>query len=838
MPELIRHLSPLFKVDNYKLHIDLLSAHKRDFSGQVIIAGKLPKNSKTITLHSKGLRISKLKVNNTAVRFKQGSHDELQINGDFAKGEQVITIEFSGKITETLAGIYACPYQYLGNDKEIFATQFESHSAREAFPCIDEPAAKATFDLTLTTKKGLVALANTPVKKQVTHELSQITTFERTPKMSTYLLAFAAGELGFTETTSASGVKIRAYSTLDHVGETEFVLNVAAKFLDYFDDYFGTPYPLPKCDLLALPDFSAGAMENWGLVTFRESCMFVGPGTPIATKQFNAMVVGHELAHQWFGNLVTMQWWDDLWLNESFANWMGYKVVDHFYPEWRYWEHFNDFEALRAYARDSLATIQSVRQPLNDPEEIASLFDSAIMYSKGACLVRMLHDYLGEQNFKNGIRAYVKKFSYKNATMQDLWESLGSVAQIEVADFIEPWLTQPGHPVVSFRQTNGHATLNQRRFYADPRAARNSDDAIWPIPLLGNSVEQKILKDRTTQVKLKSEDLNLLNQGAGGFYHVQYDSGELKDIVNNLEQLKTLDRQKLLHDMLALTRAGLVSTSDTLRLLSAFANETQYSVWSAIASILGATEFLISDAQKLHFNKFVNNLIKKQLNHLGLKPLGDESYNDNLLRPVILNLAVLGENKLANQQMLQVFRQAGKTNDLPVEGREVFYSSVGKIGETQDFAKLLNWYKTTSSAQEKLLLTAGLTSTKSESQITEILNLLPTNKIRNQDVPFWLLRLMRNPASKKLTWHWAHANWGWLENTFKGDLHYSDLPQYFASGFSTELELAKFKKFFEQKLDDQGLRRNISQAIEDIEVKVLWRARDENLVAEFLESIK
>jgi aminopeptidase N len=323
MPSTVRQLSNLFKVSNYKLDFDLTKSHQRQFSGTVQITGELPKSSKSIVIHSKDLVITKVLVDDSPAEFTHGAHDELEILGDFKQGAQTIKISFNGKMTDTLEGIYNCPYKYKGQEKQVLGTQFESHAARQAFPCLDEPAAKASFDLTLKTQKDLTVLSNMPVKKQHSGNKFLVTHFKQTPKISTYLLAFAAGELGFTETTSSHGVKVRAYSTLEHVAETEFVLNIAAKFLDYFNDYFGVPYPLAKCDLLALPDFSAGAMENWGLITFRESCMFVSPETSIATKQFNAMVVGHELAHQWFGNLVTMQWWDDLWLNESFANWMG-----------------------------------------------------------------------------------------------------------------------------------------------------------------------------------------------------------------------------------------------------------------------------------------------------------------------------------------------------------------------------------------------------------------------------------------------------------------------------------------------------------------------------------
>lgn len=836
MPSAIRQLSQLFKPEHYDIEIDLSKSSKKVFTGKVKITGQTFKKSKTLTLHSKGLEIITSKVNGQDVTFTT-SNDELELNGEFIKGKQFIEIGFKGAITDTLSGIYISKYKHDGKNQEVIVTQFESHAAREVFPCLDEPGAKATFDLTLATKK-LTALSNTPIKSQRETATKLITKFEPTPKMSTYLMAFVVGDLSFTETTSANGVKVRAYSTKEFETQTEFAANLAAKFLDYFDDYFGLPYPLPKCDLVAVPDFSAGAMENWGLVTFRESCMLVNEDTSVSTKQFNAMVIGHELAHQWFGNLVTMKWWDDLWLNESFANWMGYKVVDHFYPEWRYWEQFNGFEALRAYNRDSLATVQSIRQPVNDPEDITTMFDTAIMYSKGACLVRMLHDYLGEDAFRSGMRSYIKKFAYKNATMADLWDSLADHTTVDVPKFIEPWLTQPGHPVLSFRQTNGHATINQRRFFADPRIAREDSASLWAIPLLSDSIEQKTLETRSASVQLVEPSLNLLNQGAGGFYNVQYDKNELAQIIKNISDMPTIDRQKLLQDTLMLTQAGLETTTDTLKLLAAFKNERQFSVWTAISSIVSGLNFLTADSpEEPLFNHFVINLIQPSLDRLGVSPLFNESYNDAMLRPVVLNLAVASKQPEANKAMLNAFRLAEKPTELPSEGREIFYKSTGKVGTKDDFNKLLRWYKSTSDAQEKFLLAAGLTGFNSSELTNKSLNLLKTATVRNQDVVFWLTHLMKNAPSRARAWRWAKDNWQWLKTTFDGDYHYGELPKCLAIGLSTQAGLEEFNKFFTPKLAEGALKRSILQAQEDIQVKILWRQRDEELVKNFLISL-
>ncbi|HVI60621.1 MAG TPA: M1 family metallopeptidase, partial [Candidatus Saccharimonadales bacterium] len=437
MSKKVRRLYEQFQPENYQLELSL-DREAMIFQGTVVVRGrKVGAPSRRLTFHQKDLKITAAtvvkhdkkgdqelpvsRINN------QNSLDEVRLHvGEMVyPGDYTVRLEFEGKITKPMNGIYPCFFKDGGKDKKLVATQFESHHAREAFPCIDEPEAKATFDLTLETAAGETVLADTPVKAQKTSGQVQRTTFETTPKMSSYLLAFVFGELGYQEGKTKHGTLVRCYATPDNVPLTAYSVKVAVRCLEFFEDYFGVAYPLKKLDMVALPDFSSGAMENWGLVTYRESIMLVDDkSSSIESKQQAALVIAHELSHQWFGNLVTMKWWDDLWLNESFANMMEYLAVDALYPEWHIWEQFVSHETAIAKRRDSLTDVQPIKCEVRHPDEISSLFDPAIVYAKGGSVLRMLLRYIGEAAFRRGLKIYFDKHRYSNTQADDLWAAL------------------------------------------------------------------------------------------------------------------------------------------------------------------------------------------------------------------------------------------------------------------------------------------------------------------------------------------------------------------------------------------------------------------------------
>lgn len=843
MTKSVRRLSELFKPAHYTINLDISQRVARVFTGSVTIEGELLRTSAHLPLHSKGLAITSATVDGIQAKTTPDVNDELLLatGHDLTAGPHTITLQFNGKISDPMHGLYPCYFTLDDQPKELLMTQLESHSACEVFPCVDEPAAKATFKLTLATEPAITVLSNTPAQSSQMEGDKLVTSFEQTPKMSTYLVAFVAGDLAYKETTSKHGVKIRVYATPNHKHELDFSLTNAARFLDFYDDFFGTPYPLPKCDLVACPDFAAGAMENWGLLTFREAALLVDPkNTAADLKQHIAGVVSHELAHQWFGDLVTMEWWDHLWLNESFANYMETYVPAHFYPEWQLWEQYTATEQQYALNRDGLASVQAVQQHVNHPDEIASLFDPAIVYAKGGSLIRMVHDYLGDESFRTGLRLYMKRHKYGNTTTEDLWRAWAEASGKDIETFMHTWVSKPGHPVVTAEFQDSHVLISQKRFFANPLQAKAEDRTVWPIPLLSNSLpDVELLTERRAKFVTQPAEYHMLNQGGNGFYHVRYDAKTLADLAYAVGQgkLPAVDRQRLLFDSIALNRAGIEPTLDTLRLLSHFDKEENYSVWLAINATTGVMRTLVNDdpSIKPDLQRFIANLSRAEYERLDWEVKKDEPYFDTLLRPFVLANMAYAEDAAVTARCLTLFKAADKPEDIAPDLRGIIYSvAVRELGEPA-VETLLHWYKTTLSADERVNIVAGLSSVRDQALAKRLLMLMTTKTVKLQDTFYWFIYFIRSRYARDVTWQWMQDNWDWIIKNFGGDHDYGFFPKYAAGAFSTREELASYKRFFEPKLNEPALTRTIQQGMEDIEIRALWRERDLTAIADYLK---
>lgn len=843
MTKSVRHLAEHFSPAHYNVSLNISKRVERVFTGTVTIQGEMPRTDSKISLHAKELTVTRATIDGAEATATAAADDELQLatGSDLQAGSHTVVVEFTGKITDQMHGLYPCYFEHEGTPKELLMTQLESHSAREVIPCVDEPVAKATFQLTLTTEPGITVLSNTPVATEAEQDGTLVTTFEPTPRMSTYLLAFVVGELDYKETTTEHGVLVRAYATPAHKNELDFALMNAARFLDFYDDFFGTPYPLPKCDLVACPDFAAGAMENWGLMTFREAAMLVDEhDTPADSRQHVAGVVAHELAHQWFGDLVTMQWWDHLWLNESFANWMETYVPAHFYPEWQLWEQYSASEQQYAFNRDGLASVQAVQQHVNHPDEIATLFDPAIVYAKGGSLINMVHQYLGDEVFRKGLQIYMKRHKYSNTVTEDLWRALAEASGKDVEAFMGDWVSQPGHPVVSFDLDDNHANITQTRFFANPAQAKKDDPTVWPVPLLSSSLpDAELLRERSTKVVVQPAEQHMLNEGGNGFYHVRYDAKTLQRLAHAVTEgkLDTVDRQRLLFDSVALNRAGLEPTLDTLRLLSHYDTEDNYAVWLGINAASGNLRMLVNDdpAIKPDLQRFIASITRSQFERLGWKQKKGESHFDILLRPFVIGNMVYAEDASAVKHCLDLFDKAEKPEDLPSDIRSIIYSAAVKEQGEPAVERLLNWYKTTLSADERVNIVAGLGSVRDPEIAKRLLGLVTTKMVKLQDVFYWFIYFIRSRYARDVAWQWMIDNWDWIVKQYRGDADYGHFAKYSSGAFSTRQDLARYKEFFVPKQKEQALTRIIEQGIEDIEIRILWRERDLQDVTDYLK---
>ena len=815
----VPRLLDTFTPNHYSLTLDLTRAEEKEFSGTVIISGN--STSESILLHSKGLTIQSATIDNQPADVSFGEFDELRLSQPNLKnGNHTIHIIFSGNITDAMHGLYPCYFTHNGIKKQLFATQFESHHAREVFPCIDEPAAKAEYDLTLITRPGITVLGNMPVKSEGENGDSRTTTFEKTPRMSSYLLAFVIGELHKKTARTKSGVEVNVWATpAQNENTLDFALDIATRSIDFYDEYFGVKYPLPKSDHVALPDFSSGAMENWGLITYRESCLLADPElTPESSRRFIATVIAHELSHQWFGNLVTMNWWNDLWLNESFANMMEYVAIDALHPEWRMWEDFATNEVTAALRRDSLDGVQSVQADVNHPDEISTLFDPAIVYAKGGRLLVMVRKLIGEEAFRAGLKSYFEKFAYKNTVGNDLWQELESTSSQPIVNLMNAWISQPGLPVVSVSNSHDAAILSQERFFI---GEHQPSDALWPIPLFANQpLDVKILNQKETTVSI--EKPLQLNCGLSAHFVTKYDESSREYLLKNITELPTLDKICILQDVTILARAGFENSASLLPLALSLKTETNEKVFGMAAGALTELRKFVddNDAARDSLKKISGEFAHTTFKELDWDEKAGESDDDRERRTTALSLMMYSEDEEVLNEAKTRFDN-NKLEDLPTETRALIISANVRHFETPEMIEnLFTAYKNTPSNDLQNDIAIGLTSTKNPKTAEKILaNIKDSNIIRPQDASRWFVYLIRTRESRQIAWNWLKENWAWVEEKFGDDKSYDDFIRYAATALLTTDELDDFRQFFEPMENIPALTRTIKLGITEIKAR-------------------
>ena len=832
----VPRLLDTFTPNHYNLTLDLTRAEEKEFSGTVIISGE--STGESISLHSKGLTIQSATIDNQPAEVSFGEFDELRLSQpNLENGNHTIHINFSGNITDAMHGLYPCYFTHDGVKKQLFATQFESHHAREVFPCVDEPAAKAEYDLTLITRPGITVLGNMPVKFQEENGDSHTTTFEKTPRMSSYLLAFVIGELHKKSARTESGVEVNVWATpAQNENTLDFALDIATRSIDFYDEYFGVKYPLPKSDHVALPDFSSGAMENWGLITYRESCLLADPElTPESSRRFIATVIAHELSHQWFGNLVTMQWWNDLWLNESFANMMEYVAIDTLQPNWHMWEDFATNEVTAALRRDSLDGVQSVQADVNHPDEISTLFDPAIVYAKGGRLLVMVRKLIGEETFRAGLKSYFEKFAYKNTVGNDLWQELESASGQPIINLMNAWISQPGLPVVSVSSSHDAAILSQERFFI---GEHQPSDALWPIPLFANQpLDVKILDQKETTVSI--EKPLQLNCGLSAHFVTKYDESTREYLLKNITELPTLDKICILQDATILARAGFENSASLLPLALSLKTETNEKVFGMAAGALTELRKFVddNDAARDSLKKISGEFARATFEELGWDEKAGESDDDRERRTTALSLMMYSEDEEVLNEAKTRFDN-NKLENLPTEIRALIISANVRHFETPEMIEnLFATYKNTPSNDLQNDIAIGLTSTKNPETAEKILaNIKDSNIIRPQDASRWFVYLIRTRENRQIAWNWLKKNWAWVEDTFGDDKSYDDFIRYAATALLTTNELNDFRQFFEPMMDIPALTRTIKLGITEISARVELIERDKADVLSVLQT--
>ena len=757
-------LPDFIKPSHYNITIEP-SQDMNLYKGSVQIKATIEKPTNNIVLNAKSIEIktATICIGTQCLLPKLKKDDESETivleNPKPIKGDIEINIEFSGIISEDLAGIYKSTYEHKGKEEYLITTQCEAPYARRVFPCFDEPDKKATFDLTVIINKNLKAVSNMlPKSESIENEKKKIQ-FKTTPKMSTYLFYLGIGDFEFAE-TNYENIKIRVVTTPGKTKNAKFALDHTKKYLKYFQDYSEIKYPLEKLDLIAIPDFAAGAMENWGAITFRELILLIDEKTTSeGIKKRSLETLAHELWHQWSGNLVTMNWWNDLWLNESFATYMAFKALDFYNPEWKIWNYYLSDDLAVGLFKDSLKTTHPIEVEINSPEEIEEIFDE-ISYQKGGSVLRMLENYIGEEYFRKGVSNYLKKYSYLNASASDLWGSLNELDK-NVKKIMKYWISEPGHPLITLEKTKEGLKISQERY-------NKKTDQIWPIPisLITKKMSNTLLLEKKSETyPIKEQDIKA-NHEHFGVYRTKYS----QELLNNLgskvfkKELGEQNRWGINNDLWALCVINEESLKNYLLFLENYTNESSYNILSDIYSNIKKIDRLYHFENwwpkvKIKIVEIMLQTYKWNLQRLGWIKIQNEPIENTLMRNLCISFCSFSEDKEVIDKAKIIYNKKEVSLDLA----NSIYSVIAQNGKEKEFNEMLDRYEKSKELENKIKLLAGLYQFKDENLLKLALDIALTEKVRTQNLRYVFGNLISNPVTKKIILNWSIENWDKLK---------------------------------------------------------------------------
>lgn len=801
-----------------------------------------------LVLHAKNLSVTRARLwggGASVLRWHEmPEHDQLhvQLSGAILPGNATLGLDFEGPLHRDLVGLYVSSYSTAANETRLLAvTQFEPTSARRAFPCLDEPALKATFGLTVWHDAALQAYANTRPLESHLEGGVRVTRFERTLRMSTYLLALVVCDYGLLKDQLGT-LQLQVLVPEEQKSQGSFALGIMKGALQFFNSFFNISCPMNKLDLIAIPDFGPGAMENWGLITFRMSSLLYDDGvTPVRSKERIASTVAHELAHQWFGNLVTMAWWDDLWLNEGFATFLETVCVDHLQPEWGLLDLFPYSTSQPALDLDSLQTSHPVSARVHDPDEIDALFDS-ISYNKGAAIISMLQSFLGSSQLRRGLSLYLNTYRFSNARTSDLWDAFTNVTSglVDVAEVMDTWTRQKGYPVVRVvLSPDGQLALSQRRFRLVPS---RSDVASEPTPDLGYRwfVPLSLRTDgqgthlfwmNRTDVRVPFAERPLwikANVNQTGFYRVNYEASNWAALNHQLHTdhraLSASDRAGLLDDAFTLARAGELNVSVAMDLSGYLSRERDFAPWAtALPHLLELFRLAEDSPRQPLLQRHLLALLGPTVEALGWRDEG--SHLERKLRAELL-LAAL---ELGDPRVLQ---EAGHRFDQWAQGRQPIAANLKDVvyragvlqGGRKEWDLCWGRYLSSQVPSEKALLLQALGATRDLWQLQQYLQLsLDQDRIKAQDVHTVIGVVCANPIGHLVTWHFLKTHWDSIYNLFKETTFSLDnILSELLRRFKTKYDYREVESFFGQ-VDLKSGRVALEQALERIRSNIFWK---------------
>ncbi|XP_053277343.1 endoplasmic reticulum aminopeptidase 2 [Pleuronectes platessa] len=864
------------------------------FTGSVRIQIDVQNNTNWVVLHSKGLQIFKATIlNQNLVHLSDQvlpvlhnpSHEQIGIFSPrvLSSGQKYfLHIEFGAELVEGFNGFYSSTYRTsTGETRTLASTHFEPTSARMAFPCFDEPNFKANFSVRIRRSPELIALSNMPVVKtlEINDNLLE-DWFAVSVKMSTYLVAFVICDFRSITATTSSGVKVSIYAAPGKWHQTHYALEVAVKMLDFYEEYFNIPYPLPKQDLIAIPDFQVGAMENWGLTTYRETSLLYDPLTSsVSNKLWVTMVIGHELAHQWFGNLVTMAWWNDIWLNEGFARYMEFISVEATYPELSVEEYMLN-TCFLGIGLDSLNSSRPISSAAENPTEIEQMFDT-VSYDKGACVLHMLRHFLTDDVFQSGIVRYLRKYSYKNAHNQDLWDSLtntcseedfisgkhcysGSQAtknaylfageHLNLTAMMNTWTLQKGIPLITVMRKGNRLLLRQDRFLrtvlpSDPLWPALQKGFLWHIPLTyktdGSSTIHRHLMTTPTDSVHIGEDVSWVkvNTDMTGYYVVHYEDNGWDEMTKLLRENHTAlsykDRTQLIHNAIQLVTAGHLPINKALDLIGYLRQETHTVPLLQGLGYLEAIYHVIEKRKEPELTHNLGTYILRFFRDLVDRQTWSDSgsMSERRLRSKVISLACHLEDPRCLQQAHQSFTDWLKSNgtlNLPTDVAETVYS----VGAQDDhgWASLLHKYNISLSEALKHQILSALTCSRDISKLERLLELgLEGKVIRSQDLASLILMVGSSPQGHHLAWNFVKKNWDTLVKKFQlGSSSIRHIIIGTTGQFSYPEELTEVQSFFESIKEQSSQLRATQVALDNMQKNVRWFQRNRETLRSWL----
>lgn len=854
-------LSPDVRPERYDIHLDC-DLKSFSFSGDETIALDIAATQDKIVLNALDLDIksallypadsSKEKGEKLSIKLDTAlERVELTGTGKIKEGKYKLSLSFDGTINDKLRGFYRSAQNMPNGEKNwIGLTQFEATDARRAFPSFDEPEFKSVFKLALTVDKTLTAVSNTPIESENESGNGKKTfAFKPTMKMSTYIVAFVIGQFEVSKPVDVDGIPMRIYAPLGKLALTSFSLEIGAAALSFFNKYYGIPYPGEKMDMIAVPDFAFGAMENLGAVIYRENALLVDPkAASHAELERVADVVAHELAHMWFGNLTTMKWWNGIWLNEAFATFMELVAVDNWKPQWKRWETFGVSRAA-AFATDGLTATRKIEFPVIKPEEANGMFD-VLTYEKGASVLRMLEQYIGAAKFKEGVNLYLSKHKFANTETHDLWDALGERAGEPVQDIMNSWIFQEGHPLVKVELAADKRTvkLSQQRFFYLKEAGKG-DKTVFQVPLLlkaltkdGIKESRFLLTGTEGQYQFDSEvETVLVNAGGHGFYRVLYQSPLLEKLKAALAEsykkdpaadkltLSTLERFNLVNDLWALTVNGSVSLSEFFDFIKLAKLESDKNVWSVIVSALQYVDRVFPKDRK-RVNALTKELLRPTYECLGFEEQASDSEQVKQMRGLTIQaLGTTGDDKDVQAEAAKRYEahKSGQAKLAPDVLTATVFVLAG-CGDAARYEEFSEAFRKAQSPQESDRYMYALAMFDDSALLQKTLEKTLTGEVRSQNAPYLVRNVLLNPAARASGWQFVKDNWEKIRELFPA-LIITRLVEG-VTGLIDEDIAADVDKFFASHPVKEG-QKTCDQHLEKLKVAIAFLQREKSLVA-------